>query len=224
MLRLSCSWILRIGAKPDEIEKGPIQLFLPTYILNSTIDRGNAAPICVALADNVVCPLVCAGKHHGLDGARGPCCCIWERLLPLSASARTRRRVAAHPLWHRAERTAADSLALKHAPCPTQTRSFDLVALWPHWPYLWGKLIGLYWSHSGGDSGGHGGQSAGPLARGHRDAGVRSRSGNPVCAGGAASRPCQHVPAPPASLYHLPFVHRQRDPHLRGDLAPLRSV
>jgi hypothetical protein len=71
---------------------------------------------------------------------KGPCCCIGERLLPLSASARTRRRVAAHPLWHRAERTAADSLALKHAPCPTQTRSFDLVALWPH---LWGKLTGL---------------------------------------------------------------------------------
>jgi hypothetical protein len=43
----------------------------------------------------------------------------------------------------------------------------------PHWSHLWGKLIGLYWSDSGGDSGGHGGQSAGPLARGHRDAGVR---------------------------------------------------
>ena len=152
-------------------------------------------------------------------------CCIWERLLPLSASARTRRWAAAHPLWHRAERTAADSLAdprTHHV--QRKPDRFDLVVLRHHRPHLWGKLVGLCWSDFGHHPGDHGGQSAGSPARNRRNAGIRRRAGNPVGAGGVAGRPRKHVPAPPSALHHLSFVPCQRDPHFRRDLSPLRFV
>src|SRR6266567_571765 len=138
-----------------------------------------AEPIHSALAGDAACALVCAGLRSGLDAAWSRSCLVWQHLEHVPAVAFAHRRAAAHPLWHRAHRTAADSVAIGHLPRSGQARPINLVALRAHRPDLWGELVGLCRPDSGRDPGADCCQIAASAARGDRNAGLCGGPGVP---------------------------------------------